>query len=99
MPERSGDRCVPKTLPDFQQHFPNEEACIAHLYSKRFPDGFVCHYCEHSTKVMLGRLTPLLVAPLSTVAATANGTRASLPGRSCTGANSRFTHGSGRPFS
>lgn len=44
MPERSGNRCVPKTLPDFQQFFPNEEACIAHLYTKRCPDGFICHY-------------------------------------------------------
>jgi len=46
MLERGGSRRVPKTLPDFQQHFPNEEACIVHLYAKRFPDGFVCHYCE-----------------------------------------------------
>jgi transposase-like protein len=35
----------PKTLPDFQKYFPDEAACISHLYSKRFPDGFVCHYC------------------------------------------------------
>jgi len=46
MPERGGSYRVPKTLPDFQKHFPNEEACIAHLYTKRFPDGFICHYCE-----------------------------------------------------
>ncbi len=46
MSERGRSCRVPKTLPAFQQHFPNEEACIAHLYVKRFPDGFVCHYCE-----------------------------------------------------
>ena len=46
MPERSGSRLVPKNLPDFLQHFPNDEACIAHLYAKRFPAGFVCRYCK-----------------------------------------------------
>ena len=46
MPERSGSRLVPKNLPDFQQHFPNDEACIAHLYAKRFQGGFVCRYCK-----------------------------------------------------
>lgn len=46
MPERGGSDRVPKSLPDFQHCFPNEEACISHLYAKRFPDGFVCHYCE-----------------------------------------------------
>lgn len=39
-------RLIPKTLPEFQQHFPNEGACISHLYAKRFPTGFVCTYCE-----------------------------------------------------
>jgi len=46
MPERSESHFVPKNLPDFQQHFPNDEACIAHLYAKRFPAGFVCRYCK-----------------------------------------------------
>ena len=46
MPERSGSRLAPKNLPDFQQHFPNDEACIAHLYAKRFQAGFVCRYCK-----------------------------------------------------
>ena len=45
MPEHAGSRRRPKTLPEFQQHFPNEEACIAHLYAQRFPGGFVCDYC------------------------------------------------------
>ena len=46
MPARGEGHRSPKTLPDFQQRFANEEACIAYLYGKRFPDGFVCHYCE-----------------------------------------------------
>lgn len=37
---------IPKTLPDFQKHFPNNETCIAHLYTKRFPAGFVCSHCR-----------------------------------------------------
>ena len=45
MPKTSESRFVPKTLPDFQKHFPNDEACIAHLYTKRFPAGFVCSHC------------------------------------------------------
>ena len=44
---KPGESClVPKTLPEFQQHFPNEEACIAHLYTKRFPTGYLCSYCQ-----------------------------------------------------
>lgn len=35
----------PKSLPDFQRIFPNEEACRGYLYATRFPDGFVCPYC------------------------------------------------------
>jgi transposase-like protein len=43
--ESGGGHRVPKTLPEFQQHFSDEDACIAYLYAKRFPDGFVCQYC------------------------------------------------------
>lgn len=35
----------PKSLPDFQRLFPNEEACRTYLYTVRFPNGFVCPYC------------------------------------------------------
>lgn len=35
----------PKSLPDFQRIFPNEEACRAYLYTARFPNGFLCPYC------------------------------------------------------
>jgi hypothetical protein len=41
----------------------------------------------------------LLAAPPSTAAAAASGIRASLLGRSCIGASSRSTPGSGQPFS
>jgi len=36
---------TPRSLPEFQQIFPNEDACSAYLYSARFPDGFLCPYC------------------------------------------------------
>ena len=45
MPNTGERRFIPKTLPDFQKRFPNDEACIAHLYTKRFPAGFVCSHC------------------------------------------------------
>ncbi len=45
MPKDGGICRFPKTIPDFQKHFANEEACITYLYAKRFPYGFVCHYC------------------------------------------------------
>ncbi|MCK5806553.1 MAG: IS1595 family transposase [Lentisphaeria bacterium] len=35
----------PKSLPEFQRVFPNEDACRAYLYRARFPDGFLCSYC------------------------------------------------------
>lgn len=45
MPGRAQSGSGPKTLPDFQRQFPDEAACVGYLYGKRFPDGFVCHYC------------------------------------------------------
>lgn len=35
----------PKSLPEFQRVFPNEESCSAYLCSVRFPNGFLCPYC------------------------------------------------------
>ena len=35
----------PKSLPDFQRVFPNEDACYEYLFAARFPNGFVCPYC------------------------------------------------------
>lgn len=37
---------APKSLPDFQRMFPNEEACCSYLYQVRFPNGFICPYCS-----------------------------------------------------
>ena len=39
-------RRSPTSLPDFQQVFPNENACYAYLYDSRFPSGFICPYCD-----------------------------------------------------
>lgn len=36
----------PKSLPDFQRLFPDEEACRTYLYTARFPEGFVCPSCD-----------------------------------------------------
>jgi len=36
----------PKSLPDFQSIFPNEEACCTYLNTMRFPNGFVCPHCN-----------------------------------------------------
>jgi len=38
----------PKSLPEFQRVFPDEDACCAYLYSVRFPDGFLCPYCRRT---------------------------------------------------
>ncbi len=36
----------PRSLPDFQRVFPNEETCLGYLRAARFPNGFVCPYCD-----------------------------------------------------
>jgi len=41
-------KSLPKSLPDFQRVFPNEEACYTYLYAARFPNGFICPYCNWS---------------------------------------------------
>ena len=40
----------PKSLPDFQHMFPNEEACRIYLAKARFPNGFVCPCCGWTGK-------------------------------------------------
>ena len=35
----------PKTIFEFQQWFPDEEACVRFLIQSRWPDGFVCPRC------------------------------------------------------
>lgn len=39
-------KSLPKSLPDFQRIFSNEETCYAYLYAARFPNGFICPYCN-----------------------------------------------------
>ena len=41
-------KSLPKSLPDFQRIFPKEEACYTYLYAARFPNGFICPYCNWS---------------------------------------------------
>lgn len=38
-------RPFPKTLPDFQTTFPDEDACRRYLVESRWPDGFRCAAC------------------------------------------------------
>ena len=38
-------RAAPKTLPDFQRHFPDEAACRKYLWARRFPNGWICPSC------------------------------------------------------
>jgi transposase-like protein len=35
----------PHSIIEFQQWFPDEEACIKYLYESRWPDGFICPVC------------------------------------------------------
>src|ERR1700684_666495 len=35
----------PKSLPEFQQLFPNDAACAEYLEKARWGDGFVCPHC------------------------------------------------------
>lgn len=36
----------PRTLPQFQKLFPNDEACAAYLEGAKWPKGFVCPHCQ-----------------------------------------------------
>lgn len=38
----------PRSLPDFQRAFPDDEACLGYLFRFRFPEGFVCPSCGDS---------------------------------------------------
>ena len=37
----------PKSLPEFQELFPDENACGAWLFEMRWPDSFECRACGH----------------------------------------------------
>ncbi len=45
----------PRTLIEFQEMFPNEDACWAHLRAVRWPDGFECPVCQHREASWLSR--------------------------------------------
>ncbi len=36
------------TLLEFQQQFPDDQACYDHLAKLKWPDGFVCEKCQHT---------------------------------------------------
>ena len=37
----------PKSLPEFQELFPDEDTCATGLFEMRWPDGFECPACGH----------------------------------------------------
>ncbi len=39
------DLPFPRSLPEFQQWFPDDAACAAYLERTRWPDGFTCRHC------------------------------------------------------
>ncbi len=45
----------PRTLIEFQEMFPDEEACWVHLRAVRWPKGFECPACQHGESSWLAR--------------------------------------------
>lgn len=41
-----GDLAFPRSLPEFQQLFPDEAACAMYLEHTRWSDGFTCDHCS-----------------------------------------------------
>lgn len=39
---------LPSDMPTFIARFGTDEACRAHLFAERWPDGFGCHRCGHA---------------------------------------------------
>ena len=37
----------PKSLPEFQKIFPDDDTCANWLFEMRWPDGFECPACGH----------------------------------------------------
>ncbi|MCK5507160.1 MAG: transposase [Desulfobacterales bacterium] len=35
----------PRTIQEFDEWFPNENACVAYLLRIRWPNGFICPVC------------------------------------------------------
>jgi hypothetical protein len=48
-----GDR--PRSLPEFEARFPDDQACARWLMAKRWPSGFRCPACGHDRAWELGR--------------------------------------------
>lgn len=46
MPSKRSKRSNPPSLLQFQQQFPNEEACFKYLYQIRRPNGWTCPECQ-----------------------------------------------------
>ena len=46
---------LPRSLPEFEARFPDDEACARWLRAKRWPDGFRCPTCGHGRAWELGR--------------------------------------------
>lgn len=40
----------PQTIQQFFQQFPNDDACLEHIFNVRFGQGHVCPKCERSAK-------------------------------------------------
>ena len=40
----------PRSLPEFQQLFPDESACATYLERARWSSGFICPHCEYSSE-------------------------------------------------
>src|SRR5208337_1968581 len=43
--QQRDDLAFPRSLPEFQQLFPDDAACAAYLGRARWPNGFVCPHC------------------------------------------------------
>ena len=63
----------PRTLIEFQEMFPDEDACWVYLRAVRWPDGFVCPHCGHR-KGWLGRRGPIQCAACSSQTSVTAGT-------------------------
>lgn len=43
----------PKNTKDFEKRFKDDESCLAYIYALRWPDGFVCPFCQSKRKAWL----------------------------------------------
>ena len=57
------DLAFPRSLPEFQQLFPDDAACAAYLGRARWPNGFVCPHCGLIAELGGDRRVLLLTLP------------------------------------